>query len=166
MEEWKPIEDYDNYEISNLGNVRNKKRNKLLTPIINNKNYYQLNLCKNNKRKNFQLHRLIAIAFIPNPNNLPITDHIDKNSLNNSIDNLRWVSHSQNQYNKQKRKNTTSKFRGVFFKKENNKWCSTIYIEKKMIYIGFFDTEEEGAIAFNEAIKKYNLEDFIEPNVL
>jgi hypothetical protein len=167
MEEWKPIEDYENYEISNLGNVRNKKKNKLLTPQINIYGYYRITLRNNIQKKHYFIHRLIAIAFIPNPDNLPEIDHIDRNKLNNSLDNLRWVSRNQNGYNiNMKTQNSTSKFRGVCWDKSRNKFKVGIRLNGKSKHIGMYLTEEEGAVAYNEAIKKYNLEDFIKPNIL
>lgn len=165
MEEWKTITDYDNYQISNLGNVKNKKTNKLLTPYINSSGYYGVQLCKNGKHKNFIIHRLIAIAFIPNPNNYPVIDHKDKNLLNNSLNNLRWVSISQNSYNK-KVNCKTSKYRGVKWSKQNNKFIITIYINKKPKYIGLSNTEEEGALLFNNFVISNNLQEFIELNIL
>jgi len=163
MEEWKSIEDYDNYEISNLGNVKNKTTNKLLTPYLHNAGYYKIDLCKNGKKKKYYIHRLIAKAFIPNPYNLAEIDHIDRNKSNNSINNLRWITHTNNAYNINKKKNSNSKYRNVYYEKRRNHWICQMKINGKQTYIGSFDTEEEGAIAFNEAIKKYNLEDFIEP---
>ena len=159
MEEWKQIEDYDNYEISNLGNVRNKKTNKLLKPHITI-GYYDIILSKNNKIKHFKIHRLIAIAFIPNPNNFPIIDHIDKNRLNNSIDNLRWVSSSQNNYNRNM-KTHSSKYRGVSWSKKRNKWIVQLSINGKNTNMGGFETEEKAVLAFNEFVISHNLQEFI-----
>ena len=164
MEEWKEITDYPNYEISNLGNVRNKTRNKINKTWLC-KGYYGIILQHNKKKQNFRIHRLLAEAFIPNPNNLPVIDHIDKNKLNNSLNNLRWVSISQNSYNK-KCKNNTSKFRGVAWDKDNNKWKVSIYISGKSKHIGMFKTEEEGARAFNEFVISHNLQEFVDLNII
>jgi hypothetical protein len=96
MEEiWKPIQDFEDYQISNLGNVRNIKTNKRLKPYINNGGYLDISLCKNKKNTKFKIHRLIAIAFIPNPENKPTVHHKDKNKLNNSIENLEWATMSE-----------------------------------------------------------------------
>ena len=98
---WKDIPGYEGiYQISNLGRVKsfyNYKRdgNNILKPKIKH-GYYQIGLRRNGIRKWHQLHRLIAKAFIPNPNNLPQINHIDENKLNNSIDNLEWCSVSYN----------------------------------------------------------------------
>lgn len=166
MEEWKEITDYPNYEISNLGNVKNKTTNKLLKSNINNRGYYDICLFKNKKRKIFHIHRLIAITFIPNLDNFPLIDHIDRNPLNNTLDNLRWVSYSQNNYNKTKQKNSTSQYRGVFWDKSRNKWKVKIVINKKNKHIGYFEIEEEGAKAFNEFIISNNLQEFVNLNII
>jgi hypothetical protein len=165
MEEWREITDYPNYEISNLGNVRNKKGNTLAL-YITRKHYY-IKLYKNSKGKNFILHRLIAIAFIPNPDNFLEIDHIDRNPLNNSLDNLRWVSRSQNVYNRNmKTQNSTSKFRGLHWDKSKNKWVARIRLNGKGKHIGYFETEEEGARAFNEFVISHNLGEFVDLNII
>ena len=98
MEEvYKVIDGYDNYEISNLGNVRNRKTGRILKHKIDTNGYYCVGLSPTNgKRKTSVIHRLIALNFIPNPNNKRCVDHIDRNKLNNDLRNLRWVSSSEN----------------------------------------------------------------------
>ena len=85
--EWKTIQGYENYEVSNEGQVRNKKTGRILKPW-NNKGYFQVKILK----KWFYIHRLVAVAFIPNPDNLPEVDHINKNSQDNKVENLQWIS--------------------------------------------------------------------------
>ena len=111
MEEiYKKIDGYDNYEISNFGNT-----GKVLKPCINSCGYYIVNLYKDRNRKSFYTHRLIALYFIPNPDNLPFIDHIDRNRANYSIQNIRWVSYSNNCRNRTKMQNLSSKYIGVIF---------------------------------------------------
>ena len=106
MEIWKPIKNYENlYEISNLGRIRkiggknqfgNYKVDKMITPYKNEKGYLRVGLSKNNQRKVIKLHRLVAEAYIPNPDNLPEINHKDGNKLHNCVDNLEWCTHKQN----------------------------------------------------------------------
>jgi hypothetical protein len=163
MEEWKEITDYPNYEISNLGNIRNKNNN--LIPYLNKSGYYCIKLYTEEYPK--LIHKLIAEAFIPNPNSLFEIDHIDRNRKNNSLDNLRWVSRSQNQYNRNmKTQKSTSKYRGVSLNKGINKWRVRIKMNGKDTHIGYFETEEEGARAFNEFVISHNLGEFVELNII
>lgn len=93
--EWKTIQGYEQYEVSNEGQVRNKKTGRILKPG-NNRGYLQVLLCKNGKQKWFLVHRLVAIMWIPNPNGYPVVNHIDENKENNSVDNLEWCSYKYN----------------------------------------------------------------------
>ena len=95
-EEWKEIKDFDNYLISNYGNVKNKKTNKVFKKTLNHYGYIIYCLRKNNKGYVKKGHRLVAEAFIPNPNNYPIVMHIDNNKANPNIENLQWGTVSQN----------------------------------------------------------------------
>jgi len=94
MEIWKEIPWYEwLYQVSNLGNVKSLKfwKEKLLSSFINKK-YLTVNL----NRKQKAIHRLVAITFIPNPENKPQVNHIDWNKLNNCVDNLEWCTQSEN----------------------------------------------------------------------
>jgi len=96
---WKDIQGFEGlYEVSNYGNVRSLKFGKIkyLKPAKNQKGYYFVQLCKNGQKKNFIVHRLVANAFIDNPNNYPQINHIDENKLNNRASNLEWCD---NRYN-------------------------------------------------------------------
>ena len=94
MEEFRIIKDYENYEVSNFGNVRNIKTGRVLKGV-NSKGYLRVNL-NNGVRKTLRIHRLVGIAFIPNPKNKECLDHIDNNQLNNHISNLRWANLREN----------------------------------------------------------------------
>lgn len=99
---WKDIDGYNgDYQISNFGNVKSLKNNKekLIKPFFtksNKEGYLIVNLCKNNKRKINLVHRLVAEAFIPNPNNFPMINHKDENKLNNHVNNLEWCNSKYN----------------------------------------------------------------------
>lgn len=94
--EWKTIENYPNYEVSNIGTVRNKSNNRELTPDIGVLGYARVRLFKNRKCNALFIHRLVGEAFIENTNNGSQIDHIDNNKLNNNCSNLRWVSAKEN----------------------------------------------------------------------
>lgn len=99
--EWKPIKNYEGlYEISNTGLVKSLHwgKEKILKNVIrsNNYQYYFVGLLKDKNRKYFAVHRLVAQAFIKNPNNYEQIDHIDGNKLNNNVDNLEWVTPKEN----------------------------------------------------------------------
>lgn len=113
MEIFKSIEGYEgSYEVSNFGNVKslpksdgNGNRERLLkqeTNERNNTNYKRVSLSKNGKVKRFQVHRLVASAFIENLDNKPFINHIDNNGENNNSLNLEWVTHSENMIHAQK----------------------------------------------------------------
>ena len=98
MEIWKDILGYESkYQISNLGRIRNVKSKKLYIIGIDSNGYYRINLYDNlGKYKTYRVHRLLGMAFIPNPNNYPCINHIDGNKLNNDLYNLEWYTYKQN----------------------------------------------------------------------
>ena len=97
IELWKSIEGWENrYEVSNLGNVRNSKTKTLKIANSSNSGYLRLNFYNGSNIKRFSVHRLVAEAFIDNPNNLPQVNHKDENKSNNHVDNLEWCT---NEYN-------------------------------------------------------------------
>ena len=104
MEEiWKPI-GYEGYEVSNLGRVKSYKydkiNGKIMNPYKNTKGYLQIDLQldgrKRENRVHLAVHRLVAIAFIPNPDNLPQVNHKDEDKTNNCVDNLEWCTNDYN----------------------------------------------------------------------
>ena len=96
----KEINNFDGYFISNFGNVYSNKTGTLtkLKPYVDSKgNYLIIRIIRNDgKRKGCLIHRLVAKAFIPNPNNLPEVNHKDKNKKNCKIDNLEWCTRKEN----------------------------------------------------------------------
>lgn len=103
---WKDIEGYEGlYQVSNLGRVRSFDRidrlgrlrpGVILRPLMNTYGYIQVSFCKEGKEKKLQVHRLVAQAFIPNPEGLPQINHKDENPKNNRVDNLEWCDGKYN----------------------------------------------------------------------
>ena len=102
METWKKIAGYEGmYEVSDLGRVKslgnNKSRKeKILKPWKAGNGYLQVNLCKDGQKKTPLIHRLVAEAFVPNPNNLETVNHKDETKTNNTVGNLEWMSRADN----------------------------------------------------------------------
>jgi len=86
----------ERYEVSSRGRVRNRENGHIMHPARNKEGYYLLTLSKNGNERRISLHRLVATAFLPNPDNLPQVNHIDCNKGNNRVSNLEWCTPSQN----------------------------------------------------------------------
>ena len=177
---WKKINDLP-YEVSNFGTVRrdpkskyNQKAKSCVQPYVNNKGYLCVNLYKNSKVYKFQVHRLVAIYFVPNPNNYPCVNHIDGVKLNNDIPNLEWCTHQQNMQHawdtglsnhryincSAKRKNATSKYKGVWWSNERKRWCSGVRVKGKRIALGRYTDEIEAAKAYDDYVNENNLQQY------
>ena len=96
MEVWQKIDGFEDYLISNQGTVYSLKSKKVMSPHKMKTGYLRITFSKGNKKYSFYIHRLVASAFIPNPNNLPQVNHRDENKANNSVSNLEWCDSSYN----------------------------------------------------------------------
>jgi len=97
QEEWKKINEYDDYMISNNGKVKSLKfENENILKPYNNKGYMYIKISMNGKVKQFKIHRLVAKAFIKNEYSKPDINHLDNNPSNNRVENLEWCTHKEN----------------------------------------------------------------------
>lgn len=101
MENWKDIQGYEDYQVSDLGNVKMtansaSRKERILKPLNHPKGYFRVGLYKNKKVKFFFIHRLVATHFIENPENKATINHINGDKSNNSIQNLEWNTYREN----------------------------------------------------------------------
>lgn len=157
IEEWKDIIGYEGlYQISNFGNVKSVRfdKEKLLLPQTNSKGYYFVVLCDKTKRKQMQIHQLVAIAFL---NHIPckmelVINHINFDKKDNNVSNLEIVTNREN--SNRKHLKSTSKYTGVSFEKDRNKWISQIKINGKRVLLGRFSNEIDANDAYQSKLKE------------
>ena len=167
MEIWKEVKGYEGiYEISNLGNVKSLSRliikgaisflskEKILKQGINSAGYFHIVLSLNGNTKTKTIHKLVAEAFLNhNPNGYEmVVNHKNFDKLDNRVENLELVTAREN-CNKKHLK-STSRFTGVGWHKNVNKWTAQIYINGKLRYLGYFTNEIEASNAYQNALKK------------
>ncbi len=93
---WLTIKHNDNYEVSNIGNVRNKKTKRILKPAISNKGYYLVSLSRNCKQHTYTIHKLVMEHFNRCAFDYEVINHKDHNKLNNNINNLEYITQKEN----------------------------------------------------------------------
>jgi len=131
------IKDYEDYMIFKDGTVYNCKYKRFLIPHPSKNGYLRIGLTKYGERKFFSIHRLVALHFIPNPDNKPQVDHINRIRHDNRLENLRWATNIENASNKIKKPK-------LYFKHKNS---FRIEINRNNIrYIKYCKTEEEAII--------------------
>ena len=158
-EEWKLINGYEFYSVSNYGRVRNDKTHRILKACIDGSGYYHVVLYKDKKSKSMNVHRLVANTFIDNPEGKRCIDHINNDRLDNKVANLRYATYTENQQNALMRKDNTSNVKGVYFEKNAKKWRAQITIDGIQIHLGYFKNIEDAKKAridkVNEAFGVY-----------
>ena len=158
VEVWRSIKNYDNYVVSSFGRVKNTKTGKVLKASDNGHGYLIIDLYENAIRKSYQVHRLVANAFINNPDDKNCVDHKDNNPQNNHISNLRFATNKENQHNSKLSNNNTSGYKGVCWQKRVKKWRAQIVIDGIHVHIGLFDNLEDAKTArVNRANKAFGV---------
>ena len=148
------IEGYPDYLIHRDGRVWSKYgKGKFLKPRADSVGYLKVVLCKDGKKKNMRVHRLLGNAYIPNLENKPEIDHIDNIRQNNNIENLRWVTRSENERNKPV--SGAIPFRGVT--KNGKGFRARIKIDGKEKYLGTYDTAEEAGETYLKYCRENNI---------
>ena len=144
---WVVLKEYPKYSITNNGFVKNNKTNRILKNQTNSNGYTVVSLFNDDGvNKKPYLHRLLAKTFIKNENyQANQVDHIDRNPLNNSIDNLRWVTNTENLDNR-----GTFNKSGVYLDESNNYWCCQIKNGNVLNHIGCFITLQEAYTKLTE----------------
>lgn len=172
---WKQHPEFDNYAISSLGRIWSFRKSKVMKQFKQNCGYFQIQIINNfGKSTRFLTHRLVAITFISNTLNKPYVNHIDGNKNNNTLNNLEWVTNSENilharqlglnPYNNPtlnlklggKRKGT-SKYFGVAWDKARQKWRSAVVYKGKSHKQRRFDCEIEAARHYDNVVKQMGL---------
>ena len=113
------IKGYENYTIDRDGKIWSKKSDRFLKPIVANKGYLMVGLYKNGKKKTFGIYHLLALAFIPNPENKLEVDHIDRNPSNNSLSNLKWATRKEQLENRGAYGEIRHKFISYYYHRAN-----------------------------------------------
>ncbi len=154
MEIWKTIPDYEDYQVSNLGNVKSLKqgKEKILKTSVDHKGYKRVCLCSKGVHKVFKVHKLVAIVFhghTPDKYNI-VVDHINNDKLDNRAINIQLISMRENA--SKDRVGGSSSFVGVSWCKKHRKWQSFIRFKKRKIRLGHFDEEKIAAYAYRKAL--------------
>ena len=145
------------YQVSNLGNVKSFKfgKERILKPSDNGSGYLKVTLNKKGYRFTRYVHQLVAMAFLGHEpcGHSKEVDHIDENSFNNKLSNIRVLTLSQHH-----NKNSSSVYDGVSWAKDKNKWHSYIDFKGKRKHLGHFTNELEASEAYQSELKKLNNE--------
>ena len=155
METYKVVKGFENYSVSDFGNVKNNTTRKNLKNCPSSNGYEQVQLFKDQKRSVLKVHRLVALSFLPNLDAKPMVDHIDNNILNNNVLNLRWATRIQNGQNRKLNKNNKTGQKGVSFDSRRERYVSIIQVDGIQVHLGYFknleDAKQARIIKANEA---------------
>ena len=144
------VVNFSNYQVSNFGNVKNVITGRILKQNLRG-GYLSVGMTCDGDRSMKTIHRLVAIAFLPNPENKICVDHISRDKTNNHISNLRWATSTENQQNVSIRLDNSSGITGVNFDKLTQKWRARITADGGRINLGLFQRIEDANVARENA---------------
>jgi hypothetical protein len=148
MDEFENLKDYEDlYKINKKGELWSCHYKRFVSLCTDKDGYCKYTLCNENGKKYVRAHRLVAIQFIPNPDNLPLVDHIDRDRLNNNVDNLRWVNLRQNQLNRYDTKHPY-----IYWRKFENTYVIEIAIKRKKVYSSYHKDLDQAILVRDAAM--------------
>ena len=154
MEEYRAVKDYELlYEVSDLGNVKSIKTGLLIKQNKDAKGYFRVSLSKKSEKKTIRIHIMVAQSFLNHHNDGSlkiVVDHKDNDKSNNKKDNLQLITNRSNA--SKDKSNKTSKYTGVCFDKNRNKWSAEIRIGKKRKKLGRFVNEIDAHNAYQKEL--------------
>lgn len=144
----KQIPNSERFLATETGDIFDSVRNIFLKKRLTQNGYYMVRAGKHNAL----VHRMVSMAFIPNPLNNGQVNHINGIKTDNSISNLEWCNNRYNVSDHYARSKTTSRYTGVSFHKRSKKWQAQIRVDGKNIALGYFVTEELARDAYNNKL--------------
>ncbi len=159
---WRDVPNYEGvYQVSNLGNVKslnyNKTKKERLLKLTLCGGYLLSYFYSDGKVKKFRVHQLVAMAFLGHEpcGHKVVVDHKNNNPFDNRLENLQLISHREN-CSKDK-KNKTSKYKGVSWSKNRNKWVSSIRLNGGRLFLGYFKCETTASLVYQNKLKELAL---------
>ena len=132
-------------------NIWSVKSNRFLNKSTNRR-YQKISIRTGDKIHDYDIHRLVALYFIPNPENKKYVDHINRDKHDNRIENLRWTDARENTLNSEKHENS----KGYSWSKQKQRWRACIRINRKLKHLGYVKTEEEARKLYEKAVDELN----------
>jgi HNH endonuclease/NUMOD4 motif/AP2 domain len=155
IEVYANITGFSKYQVSNFGNCKNIKTGRILKPAPDGGGYLQVILVDDGETSAKKIHKLVASAFLENPEDKKCVDHVDHDRKNNYLSNLRFATHAENNQNKSMQSNNTTGIVGVCWDKKQNKWKVQITVNGVKKYLGRFTSKEDAITTRHNAEIQY-----------